>query len=225
MEYEILQTGSSGNGTIINGHVLIDCGISFKKVQPYIRGLDLVLLTHIHGDHFRASTVKELHRQRPTLRFGCFAWMAGALRAAKIDERCIDIYDAGYDYIYRFSRTYTVRGFPLVHNVENCGYIITEAGESVLYATDTGSMEHITARDLDLYLIEANHSEAEIEARAAEKLEAGEYSYEAAAAVNHLSKEKALEWLSKNMGPRSKYVFMHQHVDREAIPLNAEPDN
>ena len=49
MDYEIISTGSDGNAVIINGKVLIDCGVSFSALKPYYRNLKLVLLTHIHS--------------------------------------------------------------------------------------------------------------------------------------------------------------------------------
>lgn len=216
MDYEIIATGSTGNATVINRHILIDCGISFKKLKPYMRELNLVLLTHIHGDHFKPSTVRELHRQRPSLRFGCCSWMVEPLIDAGVDQRRIDVFEPGQStYIYgEYDHRFGVRPFPLVHNVPNCGYVITEANESVFYATDTGNLDGIKAENLDLYLIEANHGEAEIQARIEAKLEAGEMAYETAALENHLSREQALAWLSENMGESSRYVFMHQHVDR-----------
>jgi hypothetical protein len=73
----------------------------------------------------------------------------------------------------------------------------------------------VEAKNYDLYMVEANHERAEIEARIAEKQAAGEFAYELAAAKNHLSREQALDWLYQNMGPDSQYVFLHQHRDRE----------
>lgn len=216
MKYNILASGSSGNGTVINDHILIDCGLSFKALKPFVKGLDLVLLTHIHSDHFKPSTIQELHRRRPGLRFGCCRWMVEPLLYIGISNRIIDVMEPGWDYVYG-DGAYTIRTFSLVHNVPNCGYLITENEETLFYATDTGSLANVQAPNCDIYLIEANHSEKEIQQRIREKIAAGEYSYEAAAATNHLSREKAFEWLSHNMGPSSRYVFMHQHVNREVV--------
>ena len=49
MEYEIINSGSDGNAVLINKKVLIDCGVSFKRIQPFINDLKIVLLTHIHS--------------------------------------------------------------------------------------------------------------------------------------------------------------------------------
>lgn len=219
MTANIIATGSSGNATILNDHILIDCGVSMKSLRPYIKELDIVLLTHQHSDHFKPSTVYGLHRARPSLRFACCSWMIPFLTEAGVRPRSIDVFNTGKWYGY--GEKTLVSPFPLVHNVPNCGWVIQDGGETALYATDTGSMDGISFPGLDLYLIEANHTEEEIETRAAAKIMAGIYSYEAAAAVNHLSREQAIEWLSQNMDRHSRYVFMHQHIDHGG-PNNAE---
>ena len=49
MTYEIIETGSTGNAVVINENIMIDCGVSWKKIQPYAKKLKLVLLTHKHS--------------------------------------------------------------------------------------------------------------------------------------------------------------------------------
>lgn len=210
MTYEIIATGSKGNAVLINDEILIDCGVPYKKLGSYAKGLKLVLLTHIHGDHFKPATVRALHRERPTLRFGCCAWMADPLLKAGVDKRMIDVYEPRAVYRYDIEDISLVPAL-LTHNVPNCGYHISMGGETLFYATDTGSLVGIDAKNYDLYMVEANHVRAELEERMAAKLAAGEFSYEVRAAENHLSREQAEDWLYENMGPNSRYVFLHQH--------------
>jgi hypothetical protein len=218
MKYEILETGSSGNCTIINERIAIDIGVSFKKIAPYEKDLKLVLLTHEHRDHFMPSTIKRLAKDRPTLRFGCCEWLAQRLLECGVRPQNIDLYEInGFGYHYGEAMDFTiVQPERLTHNVPNCGYHVAVNGEWLFYATDTGSLDGIEAKNYALYLVEANHLEAEIEARAEEKLNAGEFAYETAAAENHLSYEKAIEWLKPNMGADSIWVPMHQHKERGA---------
>lgn len=49
MNYKVINTGSDGNAILINGEILIDCGVSFKKIEPYYKNIKLVLLTHVHS--------------------------------------------------------------------------------------------------------------------------------------------------------------------------------
>lgn len=225
MTFDVIATGSSGNAvTIDDGRVLIDCGIPFSHLRPRLSDrLVLVLLTHEHGDHFHPSAVRALHRERPALRWGCCEWMVPHLLDAGVDKRVIDVYRPGdlYAYCCPGGIPFGVKPVRLVHNVPNCGYIISvsheksDKAEHLFYATDTGTLDGIVAKDFDLYLIEANHTRAELEERIREKEAAGEYAYERQAARNHLSQEQALDWLAENMGPRSRYVFLHRHQSKE----------
>lgn len=209
MTYDIISTGSKGNAVVIGGDILIDCGVPKRTLAAVQGGLRLVLLTHIHADHFNPRTVRALATLRPTLRWGCCEWMVRPLLDAGVDRRRIDVLypwsTADYD---RFK----VKPEPLVHNVPNCGYHIQIGGERLFYATDTGTLDGVVAKNYDLYLIESNHTKADIAARIEAKRAAGEFAYEYAAAQNHLSQEQAMDWLSENAGPHSRYQFLHQHT-------------
>ena len=183
MTYNIIGSGSSGNATIVFDHILIDCGVPFSKIAAYVKEIQLVLLTHEHGDHFRPSTA-------------VLAFPA----AAQVP----------------------VQPFQVPHNVPNCGWKIFRESitpcnsniEKLFYATDASTLDGIEAKDFDLYMIECNHRQEEIQARIAEKQSRGEYAYEVEAARNHLSWEQAMSWLAEN-GPTSKFIPMHQHIDKE----------
>lgn len=221
MTYDIIATGSSGNAVVINGEILIDCGVPYKTLEKsgYIKTLKLVLLTHEHGDHFKPSTVKRLHQERPALRWCCCDWMVPPLLKAGVDKRAIDVArltrseQTSQALIY--NNLAIVDPEPLVHDAPNCGWRISAGGEWLFYATDTGSLDHLEIPNYNYYLIEANHTRAELEARIAEKQTRGEYAYEYRAAANHLSREQALDWLAQNAGANSQYVFLHQHYQKD----------
>lgn len=212
MTYEIIHSGSDGNATVINGAILVDCGVPYSKLKPYVRGLKLVLLTHIHSDHFRKPTVRTLAHQRPTLRWACCSWMVDSVVEQGVDKRNIDVAMPGFNLSYRGIGT--VSPFETHHNVPNCGWRIFCGNDSALYATDLGDMDGIEAKGYGIYFLEANHTRAEIEAAVASAQETGEYTYRIKAAENHLSQEQAIDWLAENMGPSSIWVPMHQHKDR-----------
>lgn len=218
MTYEIISTGSKGNAVVINDCILIDCGVPFKSLEPVKKDLRLVLLTHIHSDHFNPRTVRVLAKERPALRWGCCEWMVAPLLEAGVDKRRIDV--IGPDKRGETSHAMIYNGLsivwpePLVHNVPNCGWHIEHGHERLFYATDTGTLDGIEAKGYDLYMVEANHTRAELAARMDAKRAAGEFSYEWAAAQNHLSREQAEDWLYQQMGTNSQYVFLHQHQEK-----------
>lgn len=214
-DVNIIATGSTGNCTILDNTLALDMGVPFKSVAKYYRNLQVVFVSHAHSDHFSKSTIKALAALRPTLRFCAGAFLARNLLAAEVDRRNIDVLQIGRKYNYG---AFSVEPVQLHHNVDCFGLkIYTRDGRKCLYAVDTGSLDGVEAKGFDLYLVEANHSEMELEQRAAEKLEAGVFSYEAAAALNHLSFEKASEWMNENMGNNGLWIPMHTHreVKRE----------
>ena len=146
--------------------------------------------------------------------------MVKPLLDAGVDSRMIDVFQPGVTYVY--GALLEISPVALTHNVQNCGYRIRENGEDLFYATDTGTLDGIEAKCYDLYMIEANHTKKELEARRDAKIAAGEFSYEVEAERNHLSREQAEDWLYQQIGPNSKYVFLHQHVDRSVRNANQQ---
>ncbi|WP_304508949.1 MBL fold metallo-hydrolase [Anaerotignum sp.] len=208
MIYNIISTGSKGNATVIDKVILIDCGVPFKALLQYYRDIQLVLLTHIHGDHFNKATIRKLAFERPTLRFGCCEWLVTDLLKCGVKKEQIDVYAPGYCFIYP---KFTIMPERLLHNVSNCGYHVWIANNALFYATDTNSLNGIEAPNYDLYMIEANYSEPEILERIKEKESQGIHCYEYDVLKNHLSLEKCNDWLYRNLGDKSEYIYMHQH--------------
>lgn len=215
IEYDIVSTGSKGNAIVINSGILIDCGVPFKKLRDCYKGLRLVLLTHIHSDHFNRTTIKRLAEERPTLRFGCCEWLVGDVLDCGVDKRNIDVYlmQGSDNNCFVYPEFCTIKIDKTVHNAENCAYHIWQGGESLFYATDTNSMNGIEAKNYNLYMIEANYNGAEILERIRRKQANGEYCHEHSVLKNHLSEEKALDWLYQNMGQNSQYIYMHEHEE------------
>ena len=210
MRYEILKSGSKGNAVIIEDLIMIDCGVPYRLIAPYADRLKIVLLTHIHGDHFKPTTVGRLAAMRPALRWACGCWMVNRLIAAGVDKRNIDILPMSYTNDYNLLK---VKAIETKHKVQNCAYKLEINGERLFYATDLNTLEGIEAKNYDLYMLEANYEECEIQERIARKEASGEYVYERQVINNHLSYEKASEWLYNNMGNNSKYIFLHMHEE------------
>ena len=210
MEYEVIASSSKGNATILNS-ILVDCGVPYKYLQPNVKRISLVLLTHEHGDHFSRTTIKRLAAERPTLRFGTPDYLVQKLCECGVNSRNIDVIEAGIIYDYGFCK---LESFSLVHNVPNVGWkILFENGEKALYATDTNRIDHVRAKDFSYYFIEANYTESEIVERIRSKQESGEHVYEWDVLQNHLSREKAEDFIYQNMGANSQYVLLHGHED------------
>ena len=92
----VLASGSKGNAVIYGKSILVDCGVPFPLIKPYLKEIQLILLTHEHGDHLNVATLKKIISERPALRVGCCEWLRDKLDSVKN----LDIYQVGslYDY-------------------------------------------------------------------------------------------------------------------------------
>lgn len=206
IDYKIIATGSKGNAVLIDNRILIDCGVSFRKIQNVYKNLELVLLTHIHSDHFKHSTIRLLAQERPTLRFGCGEWLANDLKRCEVKN--IDIMEYGKLYDYG---TVSIIPIRLYHNVPNCGFRLRINGEKILYATDTCTLKGIKAPEYDLYMIEANYDFDKIHKSIHQKREAGKYAYEIDVLKNHMCILDSEAFFEENRGAKSRVVYLHGH--------------
>lgn len=211
MNYNIISTGSQGNAIVLNKIILLDCGVPFRDLKDVYKDLKIVLLTHIHGDHFNKTTIRKLAAERPTLRFACCSWLVSELLQCGVSVHNIDSLEIGRIYDYSAFKVSPVK---LYHDVDNAGWRVFQNAEKAIYMTDTVTLEGITAKNYDLYLVEANYITEELEERIRAKEAAGEYVYEYRVQKVHLSKEKADEWLYNNMGENSEAIYIHQHIEK-----------
>jgi ribonuclease BN (tRNA processing enzyme) len=213
--YKIIATGSTGNAVLINGNILIDCGVPYKALSGIVPGLKIILLSHVHSDHFNASTIRRIARERPMLRFGCCRWLVKPLLDCGVSQLQIDAYEPDKHYCYS---GFSLSPVALSHDVPNCGYKLyvdrKYMGEDkIFYATDTVNLDGIEAKDFDTYLIEANYEDDEIHERIKAKESLGIYPYETRVLDNHLSKAKADDFIIRNAGANSEYQYLHMHKE------------
>ena len=212
---DIVSSSSAGNCYIYNQDLMLDIGVSFAKVKKYIQQVSLILLTHVHGDHFNPKTLKRVIYENPQIKIICGFWFVDRLRQIGIPLQNIYVLEMDHTYIVG---KYIIEPVMAMHDVPNFGYKIRikENGYKIFHISDTSDIEHITAKDYDWYSIEANYeTDDELEQRIREDEENGVYSHYKRVKETHLSQLKAINWLDKNKGENSSYVFIHQHVPRE----------
>jgi Predicted Zn-dependent hydrolases of the beta-lactamase fold len=201
--YKVIATGSTGNAVLYHGSILVDCGVSFSALKPYMRDIQIVLLTHQHGDHININTLKALQGERPTLRIGCCKWMLPFIEGLKN----IDAYEVGQVYDYG---TFSISAIQLYHDVENCGYRIFKDGTKIFHSTDTAHLDGITAKGYDLYAIEHNYDEDTIQ-EVIERQEAiGVFAHQKGSINSHLSEQQARDFIFNNRGKNSEVVRLHE---------------
>lgn len=206
----IIASGSTGNCEIYNKSIAVDVGVSFSIIKPYLFDLQIMLLSHLHYDHFNINTITRLSKERPTLRFGCGGWLKENLSSI----RNVDIFDLNKWYDYG---TFKVSIGKLYHDVENCFFRIfikQPNGEyfKIFRATDTAHLEGITAKGYDLYCIESNYNSDTIFQIIQEKESRGEFAYQRGAINSHLSEQQANDFFFSNKKNSSLLIRLHESL-------------
>lgn len=205
-KYKIIASGSSGNCIIVNDIIALDVGIPFKKIEPYLNDLKLIFISHKHSDHMNLSTLRKINKLRPTIRFCVGEYLCDYLIESGIDKNNIDIvrHDRVYDY-----KMFKLSPIALIHDVFNYGLRLFINGEKMLYAVDTATLDHISAKGYNLYLIEANYDDEVLEQNLKDDLEKTGFSYNVRVKDTHLSIAQATEFIFKNASENSVYEFIH----------------
>ncbi|MFJ1411729.1 MBL fold metallo-hydrolase [Capnocytophaga canimorsus] len=203
MTANVIGSGSSGNAIIYDKKILVDCGVSFKALQPYLKEIKIVLLTHKHSDHLNLRTLQILQSHRPTLRIACCSWLVEELPNLKN----IDVLEIGKMYNYGSLKVSPVKAY---HDVPNCGWRIFKDGFKIFHITDTAHLEGITARNYDLYAIEHNYCEEKVEKAIREARAEGKYCHAIGSIQTHLSIQQANKFIEVNAGANSQVLELHK---------------
>lgn len=219
---EIISSSSSGNAYIYFGDILLDIGVSYSKIKPYVQQIKYILLTHIHGDHLKAKVLQRVLYENPKIKVVCGFFLAKALYEVGINPKNIFVLEVDHSYIIG---DYVITPVMAVHDVPNFGYKIhnTKTGYRIFHISDTSEIDHIEAKGYDLYAIEANYDTDEM-LREQIKKEEDEYgfSYKKRVLETHLSQLQTINWLDKNRGDNSEWCFIHQHKEKEVNNENSK---
>jgi len=212
LNYKILASGSSGNCVILDNRIAVDCGVPYKTIKPYENSLQIILLTHLHSDHYDKQTIKKLQFNRPLLRIGCSAHDAEILKSDGLKN--IDVFDCFVGHCYHY-QNFEINSFKLYHDVETIGFRINFYKYKVFFATDTVTLDGIEAKDYTHYFIEANFDEDTVLDKIYQKRERGEFVHNIGSLNSHLSMQQAHDFVLRNVSAGHKYEFIPLHISKE----------
>lgn len=197
MHYEIISTGSKGNSVIIND-IMVDCGVAFKRLKEYLYDIKYLLLTHIHSDHIKPTTLKRIKKEFPHIK------VIGNYEIAQLYD--VDhIINAGFPMDVD---NYTFEAFECVHDVVTYGYTWTFNNNEIIYATDTNSLENAPERKYDYLFLESNYDVEKLELARGKRSKYGYDPY--ISGLRHLSTKdcKTFYYLNRR-NKESKLIELH----------------
>ena len=223
MKLSIFASGSSGNCLLLSSgdnHILIDAGISMRRIEAGLRDSDLtfhdvfgVLITHEHSDHISGLKMLCKHHGLPVY---APHTIANRLRGMLPElEPCLRIIRVGEAFALA---GFKVTAFHTPHDTdESVGYRV-EGGGCFAMATDMGHVTDEVRNALtgaDTVLIEANHD--------VEMLLSGSYPYPLKRRIlsdnGHLSNEASADTIVR-LARGGMREFILGHLSKE----NNTPD-
>ena len=222
MKVKNIASGSSGNVTLVesnNINILIDCGISCKKINEGLKeeglslsNIDGILITHEHTDHINGLGVIERKYHIPVYATG--GTIRGIRAASALGE-----FDTGLLNEISAGRRFTlgdmdIEAYNTYHDANEPVCYRVEAGRSSFaVVTDLGQYEEGLVDflgGLDGILLEANHD--------IRMLEVGPYPYHLKQRIlgkfGHLSNESSGRLLAQLLHDNIKYIMLG-HLSRE----------
>lgn len=152
MFYEIISSGSKGNCVIIND-VMVDCGVPFKKIDDYMYDIKYLILTHIHSDHVKSTTLASIKKLFPKIKIIGNYEVHHMFGVDLIANEGFEVMTDDYAFL----------PFECEHDVVTHGFTWQYGGKYIIYATDTATMEHAPDLHYDYIFIESNHDERKLE--------------------------------------------------------------
>lgn len=217
-----LYSGSSGNCIVVgdgNSHLLIDAGVSGKKIEQALnlKGLSTkdmsgILITHEHSDHVQGIGVLARRYGLPMyLTKGTLTAIKRMDSLGKIDESLFHVISEDVDFSID---NLSIHPIKISHDAaQPVAYKISNGGKSVAVMTDLGIYDDYIVDNisgLDALLIESNHD--------IRMLQTGPYSYPLKMRIlsdsGHLSNENAGRLLSRVLHDGLSHIFLG-HLSHE----------
>ena len=169
MRFASIASGSSGNCIYMgsdNTHVLIDVGISGKRIEEGLRQLELsgddidaILITHEHVDHIGGLGVISRKYNIPV--YATRDTLDAIKSYDKLGKIEYDIFHPIAPDVEWKIKDLTIKAFSTSHDAaDSVAYTVMQGKKKCAVATDMGNFTDYTVGNLkgcDVVLLEANH--------------------------------------------------------------------
>lgn len=208
MKYEIIGSSSKGNCIIVEDILMLDCGVSYKSIKDKLSKIKLIFISHSHSDHLNKKTIKQIAYNYPTIKFITSSVdVVKELALLKINYKNVFIPDELKLYDLGIIKIRTER---LYHDVPNYCLKWDYKEKKGLYVVDTNRIDHIDAKNYDLYLIESNYQTDILQKHIDECNDKNQLMYLYRVFDTHLSKSDCDDFLINNMGENSIFEYLHK---------------
>ena len=213
MKFKTIESSSDGNCFILDT-LMIDLGLSYTKTKPFLKDVEFVLLTHLHGDHFKKDTIRKIFVTHEHIKFVCGEWLLEKLLKIGVSNDRIIVVEFGK--VYQLGE-YKISPVMAYHDVENCGYRIMKNGWKHLHITDTFTLDGIEAVGYNSASIECNHHYKTALELIEKAKEDSEFSHLQGAINSHLAVHETIEFCKANGIKKLYPVHIGNSTKKEVI--------
>lgn len=226
-KYCSLSSGSSGNCQYIetdNVRVLVDGGLSGKKIETLLKGIgvepdtiDCILVTHEHSDHIKGVGILSRRYDIP-IWANENTWISMEDKIGEVSKYNIKVFTSEERFNMKDLGVYP---FKVSHDaVEPVGYCLYYKNIKISILTDTGWVNDSikdSIKGSSLYLLESNHD--------VEMLKVGKYPYYLKRRImsekGHLSNDDAGKLITEVTKGKGEVVLLAHLSKENNFPLLA----
>lgn len=188
-----IVSGSTGNCYYISDgktNILIECGISFKKIQQAVgfkvSKLSGVLISHEHKDHS--------HSTKDMIKAGINCYMSpGTAKVLKLSGHRVKTVSAMEQFKIG---TWEILSFDTIHDAEEpLGFLLVSGKNKILYITDSAFVKY-RFKELTHIMIECNYQDELLQ----QNIEEGivDYGLKKRLLQTHMSLKQVIVFLKAN---------------------------
>ena len=219
VRFTVFASGSAGNVAYLEtpgARLLIDCGISAKRIRESLLSLDRIperldgiLITHEHSDHIRGLRVFASKLGIPVY---CNRHTAAEIHRIHDTKFNFRIIETGRDFQVG---DLTVDTFPIPHGaIDPIGFVLHTPAAQIGFLTDMGHGTRLVAdrvKDAEVLLLETNH---DVEMLNNDPQRSWAIKQRIMSRHGHLSNEGAAEFLEQLAHNRLEHIFC-AHLSRD----------
>ena len=219
VRFTIFASGSAGNAAYLEtsgARLLIDCGISAKRIREGLLSLDRtperldgILITHEHSDHIRGLRVFAAKLGIPVY---CNRHTSAEIHRIHDTKFNFRIVETGCDFQVG---DLTVDTFSVPHDaIDPIGFVLHTPAAQIGFLTDMGHGTRLVAdrvKDTEVLLLETNH---DVEMLNNDPRRSWALKQRIMSRHGHLSNEAAAEFLEQLAHNRLEHIFC-AHLSRD----------
>ena len=165
------------SAALVDGHILIDCGThvleSLRIQNIAYEEIDIVLLTHLHNDHYEPEDLKLLASAAQRTIAVYVSETAVPQVEVELAGSNVKVYGVKYGQEIEICEDTIIKGLPANHTAHPVHYLIKSSGKKIYYATDGAWIMYdafyaLRDADLDLLVLDATVGDYEGDYRVAE---------------------------------------------------------